>query len=96
MALDQMVVEVLHRPADIACAVHLQNPRRLIDRHPVRARLAQPPVEQAGEPSLLEPHPLAPERPFRHPKPFRRLDRAQSAAAEPIVDLLEPQHADLL
>ena len=49
--LAQMVVEVLHRPADMAGAVLLQHPLDPIHRDPARRRLAEAAVEQ-GRPHL--------------------------------------------
>ena len=79
-----------------AGAVEIQHPLGLVHRHPVRAGLAQPPVEQPIQAIFLEPGALAPERPFRDAQPFRGFRRAQPASLETLVHLCEPHQADLL
>ena len=92
----QVIVDVLHRPAHVARPVKLQNPLRLVHRNPVRARTAEPAVEQTCQAVVFIQATVPTGRALRHVEPLRRLISAQTSAPEPIVDILEPQHADLL
>src|SRR3546814_7460236 len=62
----------------------------------MRARLAQPPIEQPRRALGLIAHPQPPECPLRTAQPLRRLQRAQPAATVALVDLLEPHLSYLL
>src|SRR3546814_14895302 len=56
----------------------------------MRARLAQPPIEQPRRALGLIAQPQPPECPLRTAQPLRRLQRAQPPATVALVDLLEP------
>src|SRR3546814_12361825 len=90
------LVEMLHSPAAVALLVQRRNPLHLVGRDPMRARLAQPPIEQPRRALGLIAHPQPPECPLRTAQPLRRLQRAQPAATVALVDLLEPHLSYLL
>src|SRR3546814_8517605 len=87
---------MLHSPASVALLVHRRKPLPLVGRDPMRARLAQPPIEQPRRALGLIAHPQPPECPLRTAQPLRRLQRAQPAATVALVDLLEPHLSYLL
>jgi hypothetical protein len=94
--LHQTLVEMLDRPTRVARSVQVQNPVHLVRPNPVRADLAQTPIQKPAQPFLVIARPLTPERALRNAQPFGRLRRAQTPLRITIVDLLEPLHADLL
>src|SRR3546814_3648498 len=59
------LVEMLHSPAAVALLVQRRNPLHLVGRDPMRARLAQPPIEQPRRALGLIAHPQPPECPLR-------------------------------
>lgn len=83
------LVEVLHRPAGVAVAVKRDDPLDLVGSDPVRAHLAQPPVEQpVGALRLIAPA-QSPKRPLRTAQQIRRIHRAQTPPREPAVNILK-------
>src|SRR3546814_20764401 len=79
------LVEMLHSPAAVALLVQRRNPLHLVGRDPMRARLAQPPIEQPRRALGLIAHPPPPECPLRTAQPLRRRQRAQPAATVALV-----------
>ncbi len=77
---DQMLVEVLRRETLVALPIELLHPHRPIHRHPLRRRLAKPPIVQPLETLFLMPLIPAPESPFAHPQDLSSLGLAQLAA----------------
>jgi hypothetical protein len=94
--LNQTLVKVLHRPPHIPAPVKRQNRLHLVRRHPMRADLAQPPIQKSNQTLILIASALAPERSLRNPKPFRRFRLTQPPLGKTLVNLLKPLHADLL
>ena len=61
MRRDQLLVEVLDREILIVRLEKRQDPGHLVDRHPARRGLAEPPIDQALEPLILKAPAPAPE-----------------------------------
>ena len=78
----QVLVKMLHVPAPVTVPVQLQHQPQLPRRHPLRRRLAQPPVDQPLHPVLLVAVPIAPELPLRHPQQLARLQHRQSPRSQ--------------
>nr|WP_264297133.1 hypothetical protein [Mesorhizobium sp. B2-1-1] len=64
----QVLVEMLHIPAEVAMTVKLQHLLNRFRRHPTRRKLAQAPIQQPCVPSLFVPVAVASELPLRHAK----------------------------
>jgi hypothetical protein len=91
MALHQVLVEVLHVPANILRAVEGKHPLDLVYRNPPYRGLAKPLVQEPVEPLLLVPGPVAPELPLRAAQQLACLHRRQLPplpAAQYIAKLL--------
>ena len=66
----QILVEMLHVPTPVQTPVQLQHQFGSRRRNPLGRRLANPLVDQTGEPVLLVAIPIAPELALRHPQQF--------------------------
>ncbi len=71
----QMLVEMLHVPPHVVGPVLTQHPGDLIDRHPLRRRLAKTPIRKSCHPILFVTTPVTAELPLRHPQNLTSLLR---------------------
>jgi hypothetical protein len=66
MPLLRPLMEMLHRPAQIALPIKRHDARHLGGPDPARTRLAEPPVEHTILPVGLKPPPQPTKRPLAH------------------------------
>ncbi len=96
VVFDQVIVEVLDRPARVNRAVLLQHPVNLVDRNPLGRGLAEAAVKQTLQSIGLMAIPPASERPIAHPQYLCRLKLAQLSLSHTIQNTLELHHSKLL
>jgi len=63
-----MLVEMLHVPVHVLGPILTQHPGDLVDRHPLRRRLAKTPIRKPSQPILFVTTPITAELPLRHPQ----------------------------
>ena len=96
VALDQLLVKVLHREVGVNLAVKPQHAQDLLGRRAAARRLANPTIKQTRRPLVTKPIPPAPKGALRNPQHLRSLDLAQLTALMPIQQTLKPHLSYLL
>ena len=75
MLLPDVLVKMLHVPAQVMRAVFAQHPHQLVDRHPTHRRLAEAAIGKSANPILLVAPTVPPKLPLRASQKLASLHR---------------------
>ena len=91
-----MLMEMFDGEALVALAIERLHLFRPVDWNPLARRLAEPPVKKPGLALLVVAVAPAAERPFAHPKQFRRLRLVQLRRFPTVEKVQKHRHAHTL